>query len=106
MIINNSRLSGTTDARPVVIRFQVLSFYTKLKYTRQLVIISFIDVISIEIRLTILNEHEIECFMNGTMPTIILKTKLFKLHCIELSFARWEPLATQLMLHQNSSYLK
>ena len=56
MIINNSRLSGTTDTRPVVIRFQVWSFYTKLKYTRQLVIISFIDIISMEIRLTILNK--------------------------------------------------
>ena len=60
------------------------------------------EIISMEIRLTILNENEIECFMNGTMPTIILKTTLFKLHCIELSFARWEPWATQLMLHQNS----
>ena len=105
MIINtgNSRLSGTTDTRPVVIRFQVWSVYTKLKYTRQLVIISFIDIISMEIRLTILNKNEIECFMNGTMPTIILNTTLFKLHCIELSFARWEPWATQLVLHQNSS---
>ena len=46
-----------------------------------------------EIRLTILNENEIECFMNGTMPTIILKTALFnfKVYCIELSFARLEP---------------
>ena len=68
---------------------------------RKLVIISFIDIISMEIRLTILND--IECFMNGTMPTIILKTTLFKLHCIELSFARWEPWATQIILHQNSS---
>ena len=42
MIINNSRLSGTTDTRPLVIRFQVWSFYTKLKYTRQLVVI-YID---------------------------------------------------------------
>ena len=41
--------------------------------------------------------------MNGTMPTIILNTTLYKLHCIELSFARWEPRANQLMLHQNSS---
>ena len=88
MIINNSRLSGTTDTCPVVIRFQVWSFYTKIKYKHQLVIISFIDIISMEIRLTILNENEIECFINGTMPTIILKTTLFKLHCIELSFAR------------------
>ena len=103
MIINNSRLSGTTDTCPVVIRFQVWSFYTKLKYTRQLVILSFIDIISMEIRLTILNENEIECFMNGTMPTIILKTTLFKLHCIELSFARCEPWQPQLMLHQKSS---
>ena len=30
--------------------------------------ISFIDIISMEIRLTILNENETECFMNGTMP--------------------------------------
>ena len=103
MIINNSCLSGTTDTRPVVIRFQVWSFYTKLKYTCQLVIISFIDIISMEIRLTILNGNEIECFMNGTMPTIILKITLSKLHCIELSFVRWELWATQLMLHQNSS---
>ena len=66
-------------------------------------ILSFIDIISMEIRLTILNENEIECFMKGIMPTIILKTTLFKLHCIELSFARWVPWATQLMLHQNSS---
>ena len=41
MIINNSRLSGTTDTRPVVIRFQVWSFYTKLKYTRKPEIINF-----------------------------------------------------------------
>ena len=34
IIVNNSRLSGTTDTCPVVIRFQVWSFYTKLKYTR------------------------------------------------------------------------
>ena len=65
--------------------------------------ISFIDIISMEIRLTILNENETECFMNGTMPTIILKTILLELHCIELSFARWEPWATQFILHQNSS---
>ena len=96
MIINNSRLSDTC---PVVIRFQFWSSYTKLKYTRQLGIISLIDIISMEIRLTILNENEID----GTMPTIILKTTIFKLHFIELSFARWEPWATQLMLHQNSS---
>ena len=48
---------------------------------------SFIEIISTEIWLTFLNENEIECFMNGTMQTIILINTLFnfKLHCIELS---------------------
>ena len=39
-----------------------------------------------EIRLTILNKKEIECFMNGTMPTIIPKTTLFKLHFYRIVF--------------------
>ena len=38
--------------------------------------ISFIDIILIEIRLTFLNENEIEYFINGTMQTNIRKNTL------------------------------
>ena len=43
MVINKSRLWQDPDTCPVVIRFQVWSFYTKLQYIR-LLVISFIDI--------------------------------------------------------------
>ena len=50
-----------------------------------------------EIRLTFLNENEIECFMNSTMHTNIRKNTSFN---FKLSFARWDPWAIEVMLHQ------
>ena len=73
MIINNFASAWhDPDTCPVMIRFQVWSFYTKLKY-KHLLVIFFIDTISMEIRLAFLTENEIKCFMNDTMQTNIRK---------------------------------
>ena len=66
--------------------------------------ISFIDIIWMEIRLTFINENAIEFLMNGTMQTNIRKNTSFnfKLYRIELSFVRWENWATELLVQEQT----